>query len=102
MRRPTGVPAQPPAAPPAGGQPFDLGSAIAGMRNMAPVTPLNAPTANPGEPLMAGVNSGAGPGSEVLPQFARPDRTADVFSALADATGDDAFLELAALARGGR
>lgn len=99
--RPT-PPSMPPGpqAQPASQQPMSLDAAIAGMSRMPPVTPLNAPTQHPGEPLMAGVNAGAGPGSEVLPQFARQDRSLDVFYALAEATGDQAFAQLAELARG--
>jgi hypothetical protein len=73
---------------------------MAQMSRMPQVTPLNAPTQTPGEPLMAGVNMGAGPGAEVLPAFARPDRSADVFYALAEATGDPEFARLAELAKG--
>ena len=87
-------------APPSTPERFSLDAAMAQMSQMPQVTSLNAPTANPGEPLMAGVNAGAGPGSEVLPSFARKDRTQDVFDALAQATGDSAFSALAQLARG--
>lgn len=44
--------------------------AAARPMNVAPeqpaVTPLTAPTMNPDEPVMAGINMGAGPGSEAL------------------------------------
>lgn len=34
--------------------------------NLAPVVPLNAPTERPEEPLSAGMDFGAGPGTEIL------------------------------------
>ena len=34
--------------------------------SMPPVTPLTAATMNPDEPVMAGINMGAGPGAEAL------------------------------------
>ena len=52
---------------------FNAGSARMGeMRSMnvappqTPVTPLTAPTMNPDESVMAGINMGGGPGSEAL------------------------------------
>ena len=44
------------------GMPSGLASAAASQ----PLTPLNAPSARPGEPVTAGADMGAGPGSEVL------------------------------------
>jgi hypothetical protein len=103
MRTPPvgGAPSPQPTTAPTPGQPgFSLEAAMAQMAQMSQVTPLNAPTQRPGEPLLAGVDAGDGPGSEVLPAFARTDRSHDVFAALAEATGDPAFDQLAQLARG--
>jgi hypothetical protein len=38
-------------------------------RQISPAVPLTAPTERPTEPITAGMDMGAGPGSEVLPNF---------------------------------
>ena len=38
-------------------------------RQIGPAVPLTAPTERPTEPITAGMDMGAGPGSEVLPNF---------------------------------
>ena len=52
------------SAPMAGPNQAEASSPLDAM--MAPVTPLTAPTERPNEPLTAGMDFGAGPGSEVL------------------------------------
>lgn len=54
------LPRQAPAGAGAGSSPGTQSSAG------APLTPMDAPTQRPGEPLTAGIPSGAGPGPEVL------------------------------------
>lgn len=54
------------SAPMAGPTPATQSSALAGLTAMPPVTPLTAPTERPSEPLTAGMDFGAGPGSEAL------------------------------------
>jgi hypothetical protein len=44
----------------------NVGGRPAGAPAVAPVTELYAPTTRPEEPITAGIDSGAGPGSEVL------------------------------------
>lgn len=60
------------------------------------VTPLNAPTQRPGEPVTAGLPIGLGPGPEVLPRFTTP-ALAQTLQSLAEATGDPTFAYLAML-----
>jgi hypothetical protein len=70
----------------------------------APVTELYAPTQRPEEPITAGINMGAGPGSEVLgmqsPLSQR--KMSDILAQMIpyDNTGDIAILYQQALARG--
>jgi len=52
------------SAPMAGPNQAEASSPLDAM--MAPVTPLTAPTERPNEPLTAGMDFGAGPGSEAL------------------------------------
>jgi hypothetical protein len=70
----------------------------------APVTELFAPTQRPEEPITAGINIGAGPGSEALgmqsPLSQR--KMSDILAQMIpyDNTGDIAILYQQALARG--
>lgn len=70
----------------------------------APVTELFAPTQRPDEPVTAGIDRGAGPGSEVLgmqsPLSQR--KISDILAEMIpfDNTGDIAILYQQALARG--
>jgi len=70
----------------------------------APVTELFAPTERPTEPITAGIDRGAGPGSEVLgmqsPLSQR--KMSDILAQMIpyDNTGDIAILYQQALARG--
>lgn len=83
-------------APTVGQQPpVDPMAAIAAQGWEVPqVTPLNAPTQRPGEPVTAGLPIGMGPGPEVLPKFGKP-ALAQTLQALAEATGDQTFAYLA-------
>jgi hypothetical protein len=47
---------------------------------MAEITPLMAPTSRPNEPITSGVNTGAGPGSEVM--MDRPGETGSLTDTL--------------------
>lgn len=64
----------------------------------APPGPLDAPTANPGEPLTAGSAYGAGPGPEAV-TFGAPQRMSELLGRL-PATGDLADLRVFARQRG--
>lgn len=88
---------------PANGQaPVDpMQQAIGYARDFDPgVTPLNAPTSRPGEPVQAGLSMGPGPGPEIFSEPTRALATADVLTKLAQTSGNDAFLELASKIRG--
>ena len=50
---------------------------------MQPVTPLTAPTMNPDESVMAGINMGAGPGSEALMLPSNADNAAEFNKSIA-------------------
>lgn len=52
------------SAPMAGPNPVEASSPLGAV--MPPVTPLTAPTERPNEPITAGMDFGAGPGSEAL------------------------------------
>ena len=54
------------SAPMAGPTPTTQASAVAGMPSLPQITPLTAPTERPTEPMTAGMDFGAGPGSEAL------------------------------------
>lgn len=47
----------------------DVQSQALQARQISPAVPLTAPTERPDEPITAGMDMGAGPGSEVLPNF---------------------------------
>jgi hypothetical protein len=81
-----------------GGRPADP------LAQMAPVTPLFAPTQKPTEPITAGVAIGEGAGSEALmmqSKFANR-KISDILAEMIpyDNTGDVAILYQQALARG--
>jgi hypothetical protein len=54
------------SAPMAGPMPTEQSPSIAGIPSLPQLTPLTAPTERPNEPLTAGMDFGAGPGSEAL------------------------------------
>ena len=68
----------------------------------APVTELFAPTTRPEEPITAGINMGAGPGSEVLGMRTVPTKLSDALAKMLpyDTTGEIAVLYQDALSRG--
>ena len=68
----------------------------------APVTELVAPTTRPEEPITAGINMGAGPGSEVLGMRTVPTKLSDALAKMLpyDTTGEIAVLYQDALSRG--
>lgn len=97
MQQANPIPPAPVPSGPSGGAP----ASPAG----APPTPFGAPTARPGEPVTAGVDIGAGPGSEVLPAVMQPAFNAQgpmtqMLSNLGPLTGDMAALYQAASIRG--
>lgn len=67
-----------------------------------PVTELFAPTSRPGEPITAGINSGAGPGADALMLNKITNKLSDSLAAMLpyDTTGEIAVLYQEALARG--
>jgi hypothetical protein len=67
------------AAPMAGGRSVSVPSSGLGDLISAPTTPISEPTQFPEEPVTAGVDAGAGPGSEVL--ASRPGPTRDKLKA---------------------
>lgn len=105
MPLPQQAPAQGQAPPPGGtpaqaaAQPVDI---MALAKEYDPgITPLTAPSNRPGEPVTAGLSLGAGPGPEIFSQPARATRAADTLTALAQSTGDNRFMEMAARIRQG-
>jgi hypothetical protein len=82
----------------------NVGGRPTGAPAVAPVTELFAPTTRPEEPITAGIDMGAGPGSAVLgmqsPLSQR--KISDILAQMIpyDNTGDIAILYQQALARG--
>ena len=68
----------------------------------APVTELYAPTQRPDEPITAGIDMGAGPGSSALMMTKTTAKTSDALVKLLpfDTTGEIGILYQQALARG--
>ena len=66
------------------------------------VTPLNAPTQRPGEPITAGIDMGPGPGSSVLMMQKNTVKLSDSLAAMLpyDTTGEIAVLYQEALSQG--
>lgn len=64
------------------------------------ITPLSAPSERPGEPVQAGLSLGPGPGPDIFSQPARANQAADVLTAMAQSTGNQEFLDMAARIRG--
>ena len=86
----------PATGPPQGG---GFAAALAAAQGMSAVSGgLTGPTMRPGEPVTAGLPSGAGPGPEVL--ATHEPGVADVYRRLAIATGDPDMALLADLAAG--
>lgn len=65
------------------------------------ITPLNAPTARPGEPVTAGLSLGPGPGPEIFQAPGRQARAADTLAMMARISGDDFYLQMAERIRQG-
>jgi hypothetical protein len=80
----------------------NVGGRPAGAPAVAPVTELFAPTTRPEEPITAGIDSGAGPGSEVLGMRTVPAKLSDALVKMLpyDTTGEIAVLYQDALSRG--
>jgi hypothetical protein len=80
------------------GMPSGLASAAASQ----PLTPLNAPSQRPEEPVTFGANAGPGPGIEALGLTQQGQSTAQVLQKLLpyDETGEIAALYEQALLRG--
>jgi len=80
------------------GMPSGLASAAASQ----PLTPLNAPSQRPGEPVTFGADAGPGPGMEVIGFIPQEQTTAQVLLKLLpyDDTGEIAALYEQALLRG--
>ena len=82
----------------------NVGGRPAGAPSVAPVTELFAPTTRPEEPITAGIDMGAGPGSEILamqsPLSQR--KLSDILAEMIpyDNTGEVAILYQQALTRG--
>jgi hypothetical protein len=68
----------------------------------APVTELFAPTTRPGEPITAGIDRGAGPGSNALMMGKAVTKTSDTLAKMLpfDTDGSIAILYQQAVARG--
>ena len=68
----------------------------------APVTELFAPTERPDEPVTAGIDMGAGPGSKALMMSKATAKTSDALAKMLpfDTTGEIGILYQQALARG--
>jgi hypothetical protein len=70
--------------------------------SQASITPLNAPTQRPGEPITAGIDMGPGPGSSVLMMQKNTVKLSDSLAAMLpyDTTGEIAVLYQEALSQG--
>ena len=82
----------------------NVGGRPAGAPAVAPVTELFAPTTRPEEPITAGIDSGAGPGSNALmmqSNFAQR-KMSDILAEMIpyDTTGEIQYLYQNALSRG--
>lgn len=64
------IPAVPPTPPPSAGMTATASSGATGPGYTG--VPFGAPTTRPDEPITAGVNIGAGPGTEILPVQHQP------------------------------
>lgn len=87
---PTGgvAPAPPPNA-------LQAAAAFDGQHASAQLTPLDAPTSRPMEPITSGMPTGLGPG----PSQFRPNSAANALQLIAEKTGDPAMANLANLAQ---
>lgn len=67
-----------------------------------PITELYAPTSRPEEPITAGINMGAGPGSEALMMRKSEEKLSDALAKMLpyDSTGEINILYQQALSRG--
>lgn len=99
---PSGGAAISPAAP-SGGAPGPSDADILAMaRDFDPgITPLNAPTTRPGEPVTAGLSRGPGPGPEIFQAPGRQQRAATAMELMARISGDDSYLRMAERIRQG-
>ena len=84
-----------------GARPSDVREAAA-QAPQEPVTPLDAPTQRPGEPITAGIDRGAGPGSVALAMGKAVTKTSDTLAKMLpfDTDGSIAILYQQAIARG--
>jgi hypothetical protein len=92
-----------PLAKSANTRPVPQGQLAAAVPNAPqPVTPLFAPTQRPNEPITAGIDRGAGPGSEALGTGQPTGKLSDTLAALLpyDTTGEISVLYQNALSRG--
>lgn len=90
----------PPA--PSGGAPAPQLDIMQLAREYDPgITPLNAPTNRPGEPVTAGMSLGPGPGPEIFQAPGRQARAAETLQMMARISGDDFFLQMAERIRQG-
>lgn len=89
-----------------GGLPYGQNQALQQMQEAAPmaqsntlppVTPIHAPTQNPGEPVTAGVNAGPGPGPEALTAQPAQPAGSPLVQALSNASAGDSSGMLASL-----
>jgi hypothetical protein len=67
-----------------------------------PITPLYAPSQRPDEPITAGIDRGAGVGSEALGSQQRTERLSDILATMLpyDTDGEIAILYQQAVSRG--
>ena len=77
-------------------------AASAGVTPQDALTPLFAPSTRPNEPITAGIDMGAGPGSEVLSMGKATEKLSDILVKMLpyDTDGSIAILYQNALARG--
>ena len=92
-----------PATPASGGlqPPVDPHTAaVQGMSRLPQLTPLNAPTQRPGEPVTAGLPNSPGPGPEAIAtQFQPSNSLADMLEMMAQSSGDPTYAAWARTAR---
>jgi hypothetical protein len=80
----------------------EINSAVAQSAPQDALTPLFAPSQRPNEPITAGVDVGAGPGSEVLTMGKATEKLSDILAKMLpyDTDGSIAVMYQNALARG--
>lgn len=90
------APAQPPAQiPPQTLDPVDPTLLQLAQQFDPGITPLDAPSQRPGEPITAGLSTGPGPGPEIFDNVTRAQRAASVLRMMAYTSGTNRYADIA-------